>query len=113
MGALKLSYELVKVLKEKFGEEQAEKIAGCIEASIDDRFDVIKGSLATKEDIASTKEDIAKLTLSTKEEIASTREAIARLDSKIESTSKQTLIWMFGMLITLLSLAVAAIKVIT
>ncbi len=87
MGALKISYELVKVLKEKFGEEQAEKIASCIEASIDDRFDVIKSTLATKEDIA-------------------------RLDSKIESTSKQTLIWMFGILVALLSLAVAVIKLI-
>jgi len=112
MGALKVSYELVKVLKEKFGEEQAEQIAGCIESSIDDRFDSIRGSLATRDDITNIKSDIFNIKSDISNLKSELKLDIARLDTKIESTSKQTLVWMFAMLVTLLGLTVTLIKLI-
>jgi hypothetical protein len=77
--------QLFKILKEKLGDSQAEALVEYVDSKVHVEFEERKDTFATKEDIA-------------------------RLEIKIENTSKQTLIWMFGMLVTLLSLAIAAIK---
>ena len=78
------SFQLIKILREKIGEEQAESLANFVETKVKEEIESKKENLATKEDIA-------------------------RLETKIEATSKQTLIWMFGMLVGLLGLATGVI----
>lgn len=84
--------QLFKILKEKLGESQAETLVEYVDGKVHAEFEQHKDNFATREDVHSVKEDIA------------------RLETKIESTSKQTLIWMFGMMVTLLSVTIAVIK---
>ena len=85
------SFQLIKILREKIGEEQAESLASFVETKVKEEIEPYKDNLATKADIYLLKEDIG------------------RLETKIEVTSKQTLIWMFGMLVCLLGLATGLI----
>ena len=82
------SFQLIKILREKVGEEQAESLASFVETKVKEEFESHKDNLATKTDIARLKGD---------------------LETKIEATSKQTLIWMFGILVGLLGLSTGVI----
>ena len=79
------SLQLFKILKDKLGESQAESLVEYVDSKVSNEFEDHKDTFASKQDIA-------------------------RLETRIESTSKQTLIWMFGMMVTLLGLTVAAMK---
>src|SRR5271157_4181715 len=92
------SFQLIKILREKVGEEQAESLAIFVETKVREEIESYKDTLATKADIYLLKEDMANL-----------KENIAKLDTKIEATSKQTLICMFGILVALLGLATVLI----
>jgi hypothetical protein len=94
--------QIFQIFKKKFEEEDAEQLVGLFEQSF-----------ATKDEFAS-KEEVFKVDGKVDNSFSRLEGKIdtdiARLEAKIESTSKQTIIWMFAMLVTLLSLAVAAIK---
>ncbi len=89
------SFQLIKILREKVGEEQAESLATFVETKVREEIESYKDNLATKADIAILKGEL--------------KADIAKLETKIEATSKQTLIWMFGMLVCLLGLATGLI----
>ena len=54
------SFQLIKILREKIGEEQAESLAAFVETKVKEEVDSKKESLATKEDLANTKAEIIK-----------------------------------------------------
>jgi len=62
------SFQLIKILREKIGEEQAESLAAFVEtkvkeevdSKVKEEVDSKKESLATKEDLANTKAEIIK-----------------------------------------------------
>ncbi len=86
------SFDLIKILRDKVGEEQAAALTNYVEMKVHEEFESKKDGFATKDDIHSVREDIA------------------RLEIKIESTANRTLIWLFAMLVTFFSLALVAVK---
>ena len=73
--------QLFRILKERLGEKEAEALVEFVDNKLKENNDVNLKILATKEDIASTKEDLAA-------DIASTRTLIAE-------TKGELIKWMF------------------
>ena len=73
--------QLFRILKERLGEKEAEALVDFVDNKLKENNDVNLKILATKEDIASTKEDLAA-------DIASTRTLIAE-------TKAELIKWMF------------------
>jgi len=71
------SFQLIKILREKVGEEQAETLANFVESKVHEEYESKKEGFATKEDISHLKEDIL------------------RLETKVESTKADIIKWMF------------------
>jgi len=53
------SFDLIKILREKIGEEQASALTNYIETKVHEEYESKKEGIATKEDIANLKTDIA------------------------------------------------------
>jgi hypothetical protein len=52
------SFQLIKILREKIGEEQAESLASFVESKVKEEIDSTKNTLATKEDLANLKSEL-------------------------------------------------------
>lgn len=60
-SSLPISYiRLFNLLKNKFGDKEAEEIVSLIKSQVDENFEARKDTLATKNDIAELKINIAK-----------------------------------------------------
>jgi hypothetical protein len=71
--------QLLKILREKLGEDQAESLVTFVESKVEQEFEDKKAMFATKEDIS-------------------------KLETKIESSKNQVIIWTIGAMIALLGL---------
>lgn len=54
------NYQLVKILRDRLGEEQAESLVSFVEEKVKEEVESKKDILATKQDLAETKVDVIK-----------------------------------------------------
>ncbi len=78
------SFQLIKILREKIGEEQAESLASFVETKVKEEIDSKKEGFATKEDIA-------------------------KLETKIELSKIAIILWFIATMLTLISLSTGLI----
>lgn len=99
------SFDLIKILREKVGEEQAVALSTFVETKVKEEFESKKEGFATKADVSEIKNEITTV----KTDIANVKIDIANLKTSIVEASRNQIIWTVATMVTLFGISIGLI----